>query len=373
MTHELANIAWVPCNPELSNNKLFDISASRDCALERFVIANKMLRDNGFASNTIDLCDLSKVDLVVFYSVSLDIKWLLKAVKCNPQMMFINVPIEPSTIAPFHENKILSAMPFERIMVWSDSLVAQGLPFVKANTGEFLIREESIPDVSFDNKGFLVTIYSNKIISHKNSLYEERIKAFDYFFDKNEGIDLYGIGWDTSTRESIVKSYKGKCGAKKDVLKNYKFSICFENSKNYPGYITEKIFDCFAAGTIPIYYGAPNVKDYIPETCFIDFRDFSDYDDLNRYLQNMSEHEYQGYLDAVKEFLHTPDYYEFTSCRFGEILYEQIQILMNEPRKKRTMLGFKWSLFKLVLENPLHFLKEFKKCRRFLFDLGIMW
>jgi hypothetical protein len=39
-----------------------------------------------------------------------------------------------------------------------------------------------------------------------------------------------------------------------DGLKDYMFSIVVENSI-YPKYYTEKITDCFATGTIPIYYG----------------------------------------------------------------------------------------------------------------------
>ena len=39
-----------------------------------------------------------------------------------------------------------------------------------------------------------------------------------------------------------------------DGLKNYMFSIVVENS-NYDSYYTEKITDCFATGTIPVYCG----------------------------------------------------------------------------------------------------------------------
>lgn len=42
--------------------------------------------------------------------------------------------------------------------------------------------------------------------------------------------------------------------------KGYKFSIAYENSST-PGYCTEKIVDAFAAGTVPIYWGDPLVKE----------------------------------------------------------------------------------------------------------------
>jgi hypothetical protein len=56
-----------------------------------------------------------------------------------------------------------------------------------------------------------------------------------------------------------------------NVFNQYKFIICYENSyKN--GYVTEKIFNCFLAKTLPIYKGAPNVKEYFNEGSFIDAR-----------------------------------------------------------------------------------------------------
>ena len=42
-------------------------------------------------------------------------------------------------------------------------------------------------------------------------------------------------------------------------------------------WITEKIFDCFYAGTIPVYLGAPDVARWLPPECFIDMRRFGGY------------------------------------------------------------------------------------------------
>jgi hypothetical protein len=45
---------------------------------------------------------------------------------------------------------------------------------------------------------------------------------------------------------------------KEDVLNDYYFSIAIENEK-YSNYYTEKLMDCFATGTIPVYYGTPEI------------------------------------------------------------------------------------------------------------------
>jgi len=46
--------------------------------------------------------------------------------------------------------------------------------------------------------------------------------------------------------------------SKDEALAPYMFSIVIENA-SYPNYYTEKITDCFALGTIPIYWGSPDI------------------------------------------------------------------------------------------------------------------
>jgi hypothetical protein len=48
---------------------------------------------------------------------------------------------------------------------------------------------------------------------------------------------------------------------KEDGLVDYMFSFAMENSV-YDYNITEKITDCFATGTIPIYFGTPDIGKY---------------------------------------------------------------------------------------------------------------
>lgn len=47
--------------------------------------------------------------------------------------------------------------------------------------------------------------------------------------------------------------------SKRKWLEGYKFNICFENA-SYPGYLTEKLFDAYACGCIPIYWGDPTLR-----------------------------------------------------------------------------------------------------------------
>jgi len=101
---------------------------------------------------------------------------------------------------------------------------------------------------------------------------------------------------------------------KLNTLSKYKFSICFENIKDQSGYITEKIFDCFFARTVPVYLGADNVKDYIPENTFIDMRNFKNIDEMYEYLLSISEECYIEYLKNIVSFLNSAAFKDIFSA-----------------------------------------------------------
>ena len=85
-------------------------------------------------------------------------------------------------------------------------------------------------------------------------------------------------------------------------INDYKFVFVFENTEKINGYITEKIFDVFYGGSIPIYFGAENIEDYIDSKCFIDFRKFQSLGDLYFYLK-IDKNKYQTMLTEVEKFL----------------------------------------------------------------------
>ncbi|MEA3341182.1 MAG: glycosyltransferase family 10, partial [Chloroflexota bacterium] len=83
-------------------------------------------------------------------------------------------------------------------------------------------------------------------------------------------------------------------------------NLCFENT-NHPvlsrGYVTEKMLDCLETRTIPIYLGASNIEQYIPPECFIDFRKFTDFRELDVYLHSISERKYKNYIAEIDAFV----------------------------------------------------------------------
>ena len=76
-------------------------------------------------------------------------------------------------------------------------------------------------------------------------------------------------------------------GAVKDkqaFLRQGKFSLVCENSST-PGYVTEKILHAFAARTVPIYWGAPDIeKDFNP-AAFVNCHRFRTREEIVRHVQ----------------------------------------------------------------------------------------
>lgn len=119
-------------------------------------------------------------------------------------------------------------------------------------------------------------------------------------------------------------SYRGKVDSKKEVLEKYRFAICYENARDIDGYITEKIFDCFFAGCVPIYWGANNIIEHIPKECFIDKREFNSYEKLYEFITNLSDEEYLKYLDAIENYLNSSKADEFRAEYFANTIVEKI-------------------------------------------------
>jgi hypothetical protein len=80
---------------------------------------------------------------------------------------------------------------------------------------------------------------------------------------------------------------------KEDVLRDYCFSITIENER-YSNYYTEKLMDCFACGTIPIYYGTPDVSKMFNMDGIILLDDKFD-------INMLSEDLYYSKMEAIKD------------------------------------------------------------------------
>jgi hypothetical protein len=302
-----------------------------------FVYLAKLARTKSIRVSTIDTEPLESYDAIFFMEFpTFKNKYFRQLIDNKFENLYLLI-FESEIIRPDNWN-IENHKYFKKIFTWNDDWV----------TGEKYVKyywPNKIPvDLTFDigKKNKLCTmIAGHKFKSHPLELYTERVKAIRWF-EKNypEDFDLYGMGWDrhyfqgslsrlnrfkllTGLLKLDYPSYKGAIKSKREILQKYKFAICYENVRDIPGYITEKIFDCFFAGCVPVYWGAPNITDHIPADTFIDRRAFKSYEELYNYLKNMSDEDYIDYLDAIKNFIKSDKIYPFSAKCFAKTLIKE--------------------------------------------------
>ena len=171
--------------------------------------------------------------------------------------------------------------------------------------------------IDYNQKQFCVMVACNKYSPHPQELYSQRRSIID-FFDKGhpDEFDLYGRGWDPGQ----YQTYKGAIERKIDYIKHYKFNICYENIRDIPGYITEKIFDAMRVGTVPVYWGASNIEEYVPKNCFIDRRNFDSNQALYEYLKSITQEQYQQYIANIMQFMASTQAKRFSIDHFVQLM-----------------------------------------------------
>jgi hypothetical protein len=159
--------------------------------------------------------------------------------------------------------------------------------------------------------------------------YLARLRAIEAFSHLDD-FDLFGEGWETrhpavdpALHAAAQRVYRGLAADKPTLLAGYRFALVFENTR-FPGYISEKLFDCFFARCIPIYSGAPDVAQYVPPAAFIDARQFTTYADLERFLRATTEADARRYVDAAHAFLASSAYESFCAERFARDMVDAL-------------------------------------------------
>lgn len=123
--------------------------------------------------------------------------------------------------------------------------------------------------------GFCSFVVRNPNCQKRNEFFH---KLSEYKQVDSGGPLFNNIGYVLEYGDNAMKS-------KLEWLKNYKFNMCFENS-SYPGYVTEKLYEAYIGGTIPIYWGSVTVEvDFNPRA----FLNWHDYKDDNAFMRAIIE------------------------------------------------------------------------------------
>lgn len=234
---------------------------------------------------------------------------------------------------------------FKQVFTWNSDLL--DLPNVTKIFVPNKISLEKFTPFS-ERKIFSCLINANKAFDQEicGDLYAERIRVIRWYEQKApDYFSLFGLGWGKpepafSASSKVIRrvkrlatqlfhykpfpSYEGPIENKGRVYSKAKFSFCYENVAGLPDYITEKIFDSFFWGCVPIYWGANTIDEHIPKKCFIDRREFKDTSEVHRYLLSIKENEYQDYQKNISDFLSGPAAIKFDTNTFADIITGKI-------------------------------------------------
>lgn len=153
------------------------------------------------------------------------------------------------------------------------------------------------------------------------------------------------------------------------LFEDYKFVLAFENN-NVTDYITEKIYNVFQAGSIPIYMGSSTIDDWVPgEHSMIRTDHYSGPKELAEYILKLDQDDdlYNEYFEWKKKgILNTfIDKYKKcvfynSECRLCQHIADSIQpsdfkVDENEPYRCLSMKADSWAEFP---SSPLYDLQD---------------
>jgi len=203
----------------------------------------------------------------------------------------------------------------------------------------------SAPNLVPANRSERVVMVNSNLLSlqrrERYSLRRAAIKRIDR-------IDLYGHQWNQNSKTKVLtllrelkkfivkpqfmkitgikyyfRSYENFLGSvenKRLALANYKYSLIIENSNDY---LSEKIFDSFLAGCVPIYVG-PSLKNYlIPSELY--FQAQPNVKSIREQISYARSVDYQKWVQNVGIWLTSPDTYQTWS---RDLFAEKLETLI---------------------------------------------
>lgn len=324
----------IPVNPEEFNDRIF---------LGPYRFLQTALAARGIQLHTYDRGDASQAEKIICFNHRRATYNALRKLGVQKRQLVLLLQ-EPQSVIP-NQYTSRTLQKYEIIFTYLDNLVDNRHIFkMRYPQGQTIL--DSVP--GFAERKFLMLMNANKYSYVKNELYSLRRRAISYF-EHAKDFDLYGYGWNrngTLTFGVIFQAlqkgrifqyakdfftgfhrpscYRGSVPDKYAICQQYKFSLTFENEAETLGWISEKLFDCLVSGTVPVYVGAKNVDVYIPTSCFIDFRKFKDFSQLNAHLRSMSESEFAGYQRSGQDFLRSTAFKDWQPAQVFEAMTKQL-------------------------------------------------
>jgi len=158
---------------------------------------------------------------------------------------------------------------YETIFTYNDELVKLHPKFKWGPANGFWVETPKI----YEKTKLVSMICSDKRFTELQQF------RYNYAIKNKDKLDIYG-------------NINNHITLKEEGLIDYMFSVCVENDE-CDTYFTEKILDCFATGTIPIYKGTKNIVNHFNQNGIIFLDDIS--------LDNLTPELYFSKMDYIKE------------------------------------------------------------------------
>lgn len=150
-------------------------------------------------------------------------------------------------------------------------------------------------------------------------------------YNEIDSIDVFGFGWDRSQVKNMLKlakelqiaiasrqlsgslgslgafalrplNYLGKTDNKLETISQYRVSLVIENSAEF---MSEKLFDAFLAGSMPVYVGPPLKSFGIPSS--LAFEASPSVESIESAISDARSVDFNGWKKAVRTWLDRPD------------------------------------------------------------------
>lgn len=208
---------------------------------------------------------------------------------------------EPYCLHPdIYEQALLNVHKFDFIMTYYEPFLGLD-PFPTAEGYVYKFKFAPYGGVWIDQRDWGIkskTKNASMLIGNKMSTEGHRIRH-----EIADMLERIGFPVDFYGNRGTPTDYSPQ--TKLQVLADYRFSIVTETCRE-DNLFTEWLLDCFAVGTIPVFWGCPNVSDYFNEEGVASFANLGE---LIRTLPYLTVENYEVVRGAVEDnFQRVADY-----------------------------------------------------------------
>jgi hypothetical protein len=206
--------------------------------------------------------------------------------------------LEPPAINPSgYINVINNEHKFDYILTYDEGLLSRGSKYIKYIVGQTRVDDPKI----FEKNKMVSMIASSKQISEGHRY---RHIIYNKLNTKHQ-IDMWGSAYRPFTH-------------KVEPLSDYRYSISVMNSK-LNNFFTEVLVDNFMCGTVPIFWGCPNISEYFDMGGIITFDTVEELDEI---LNNISIEDYTKRMASIENNLKLAMKYSSTDDYIFDVIKE---------------------------------------------------